>query len=825
MPHVRRRRRARRGAGRRVRGPQGDPGPHPPGVRGSRGWPTPARAATPRRPGRSRAAPSSGRWSSAPGVCEHLPARRRPLPDGPGRGHVTRRSLELHRRQARRDGDQVELPNSQTIENRRHPPVLAQVVGSLRPGAGAVALLGRPAVLLVVLPAGDAEAHGRRVAADRRPGVRRPRRRRGSAGSRRTRSTCPCCRDRVRLDDATDAAPADPAARQRNVRVPADHLLPAACRAAPRRRRPRAGADRRTAGRHPAGAAELVDAVPRRRVGDRGALARAGPGQAARAHRPADPAVRAGRGVPAAAGGRAARARCRLPGGPRRPRRGCSPRAPRWSSPGRCCSPCSVAVAGGLVTAALSSRQVFRRPVSELLRRVPPRRAGREAGLVEGVVLVLAVAGVVQLVSDRGGRPSPVALLAPGHGRGGRRPAGRPGARPGGAAAYRACRWTAAGPPARSAGPASRGGRAPRGSPRCSPSPPACSSSACRRGRWPSATGTSGRRAETGAEVVLQVRATEPPGAARRRPGRRPRRAATRWPRCRWHQQPGGAAARRRLRAAPTGSSSGAAPGGAAARPGGARCCGRPWPAPVRLGPGRLAVERRPAGGRAPVAAAAHRPVDEGGTVERVVLGELRAAAHTYAVDLPDGCAAGDCRLAALAVDHPGTDIESATADLVLESLALAPPGGGRDRAAGRRLRAPGAWRPGAPTIGGPEVQLPPGDGGLRGRAARARRAVRRDRPRRLARAVAGVRRRRGGTPRPTEGGVPVDETTGLDRHADPLPRRSRAADYVPRVGRGRRPRRPRPGAAPGRGRRPRRPRGLAVPRRPGRRGRAARGR
>ena len=45
-----------------------------------------------------------------------------------------------------------------------------------------------------------------------------------------------------------------------------------------------------------------------------------------------------------------------------------------------------IAVAGGLVTAALSSRQVFRRPVSELLRRVPPRRAGRGAGLVDGVV-------------------------------------------------------------------------------------------------------------------------------------------------------------------------------------------------------------------------------------------------------------------------------------------------------------------------------------------------------------------------------------------------------------------------------------------------------
>ena len=94
---------------------------------------------------------------------------------------------------------------------------------------------------------------------------------------------------------------------------------------------------------------------------------------------------------------------------------GCSPRAREvvFTLAGAAHRPRSPS-AGGLVTAALASRQVFRRPVSELLRRVPPRRAGRAAGLVDGVVVVLAIAGVVQLVSDRGGRPSPVALLAPG---------------------------------------------------------------------------------------------------------------------------------------------------------------------------------------------------------------------------------------------------------------------------------------------------------------------------------------------------------------------------------------------------------------------------
>lgn len=74
----------------------------------------------------------------------------------------------------------------------------------------------------------------------------------------------------------------------------------------------------------------------------------------------------------------------------------------------------SIALSGGVVTAALAARRVFRRSVGDLLRRVPSRGSGRRGTVLEGVVVTLAIAGLAQLISDRGGRPSPVALLAPG---------------------------------------------------------------------------------------------------------------------------------------------------------------------------------------------------------------------------------------------------------------------------------------------------------------------------------------------------------------------------------------------------------------------------
>jgi hypothetical protein len=74
----------------------------------------------------------------------------------------------------------------------------------------------------------------------------------------------------------------------------------------------------------------------------------------------------------------------------------------------------SIALSGGGMTAALAARRIFRRPVGDLLRRVPSRGRARAGTVLEGAVVTLAVAGVVQLVSERGDRPSPVALLAPG---------------------------------------------------------------------------------------------------------------------------------------------------------------------------------------------------------------------------------------------------------------------------------------------------------------------------------------------------------------------------------------------------------------------------
>jgi hypothetical protein len=73
-----------------------------------------------------------------------------------------------------------------------------------------------------------------------------------------------------------------------------------------------------------------------------------------------------------------------------------------------------VALTGGVLTALFASRQVLRRSVSDLLRRVPAHRGSRRAGLIDVIVVVLAAAGLAQLVADRGVRPSPVALLAPG---------------------------------------------------------------------------------------------------------------------------------------------------------------------------------------------------------------------------------------------------------------------------------------------------------------------------------------------------------------------------------------------------------------------------
>ncbi len=439
-----------------------------------------------------------------------------------------------------------------------------------------------------------------------------------------------------------------------------------------------------------------------------------------------------------------------------------------------------VAVAGGLVTAALSSRQVFRRPVSELLRRVPPRRAGRGAGLVDGVVVVLAAAGVVQLVSDRGGRPSPVALLGPGM-----------VAVAGGLLAARILvrvarrRTTVSMERGRAAGVAGWAGVARRPGTARIASVLAVATCLLIVGvqAWTVAERNRAERsgAETGAAVVLQVRA----------PSSQALLAAVR------AADPSG---RYAMAAVQVSSDNQATQLLAvdASRADQVLDWGAPdavpshrvsetlhpqLPPPLRLRPGRLEVTVDLQQVQSPSPLRLTVRLDEGGRSERVTLGELRRGRHTYAGQLPPGCAAGSCRLAAVAVDHPGADIESASATLLLESIALAPEGSGAGQPLVRSFRVPQAWRPGAPTVGGPDVQLRPGQSlrvELRAPGGPFAEIVHGDSPEPLP-AIAGAD---AAGPAASEGGVPLGETTGLAG----TPLRFLVAGtqpYVPRLGQG----------------------------------------
>ena len=435
-------------------------------------------------------------------------------------------------------------------------------------------------------------------------------------------------------------------------------------------------------------------------------------------------------------------------------------------------------VAGGVLTAALSSRQVFRRPVAELLRRVPPRRAGRRAGLVEGVVVVLAVAGVVQLVSDRGGRPSPVALLAPGMvAVAGGLLAARVLVR---VARRRAARALGRG---RAAGAVGWAGVARRPGTARIASVLAVATCLLLVGvqAWTVAERNRNERAaaETGAEVVLQVRA----------PSHRALLDAVR------AADPAGDYAMaavqvmtssqdaRLLAVDSTRADRVLEWGAPAARPTRpvARVLRPPLPPSVRLGPGRLevAVDLQELASPSPLRLTAE--VDHEGTVERIDLGQLRGGAHAYRAELPGACTAG-CRLVSLAVDHPGTDIESATATLVLRSLAHTPPGGGRS-VVPAGFDAARAWRPGAPTVGGPEVRLTPGTDGLRAEVrvpgGPFAAIVRGDSPEPL---PAYVGTPAGGT-QPDAGALPAEQTTGLDGRPTRYETTHQAA-YIPRLGR-----------------------------------------
>lgn len=357
-----------------------------------------------------------------------------------------------------------------------------------------------------------------------------------------------------------------------------------------------------------------------------------------------------------------------------------------------------VAVAGGLVTAALSSRQVLRRPVTELLRRVPPRRR-RRAGLAEVIVGVLAVAGVVQLAGDRGGTPSPLAALAPGLvAVAGGLVAGRllvTVARRRGAAALRRGR---AGAAAGWAGMARRPGSARIAAvlavASCLLLVGVQAWSVAQRNRYERSA------AETGADVVLHTRAANSrlllTAVRAADPGGRYAMAVVESPSNDTSTPLLAVDASRADRILLWGGPSDRpAPLGPVLHPA--------LPSSIPLRPGRLAVTVDLQQVESPSPLRLSVRLTLGGTSVRLALGTLRPGAGTYSAALPAGCRAGSCQLAALAVSHAGTDLNAATARLTVREVTLdaVPIPTGFDD--------PRAWRPGSPTVGGPEVVLAAG--------------------------------------------------------------------------------------------------------------------
>jgi hypothetical protein len=171
--------------------------------------------------------------------------------------------------------------------------------------------------------------------------------------------------------------------------------------------------------------------------------------------------------------------------------------------------------------------------------------------------------------------------------------------------------------------------------------------------------------------------------------------------------------------------------------------------------------------------------LDDAGSTVRLDLGPMRPGVRRYSATVPEACAGG-CRLAALAVNHPGTDIGNATATLAVRSLSR-PDDAVREIAAD--FARPAAWRPGTPSTGGPEVRLRPGAAlvaEIEAPGGPYAEIVRGDAPEPLPALVSrGVR----DPSSAAAGGVTVGTTTGISGR----PTRYRAASvarYVPGVNR-----------------------------------------
>ena len=794
----------------------------------SRASPTSAQGQYPPTAGPFKGAEVVGQVVERDGICEHLPVVDGRCPTAEGEAMVDPAQPGPHRRQDRRHRRRRACRAPRPCESgtaaracRSRSSARSTRCRSSPPtgpaGRTSRSTSPRP-------PSGRSER-----AADRRPGLRRARHRRARPASRRTPSTSRC--SRARSGSTTPAILRQQVRRLSDTVVglpelTPDSKLPAAlARADDGRELVRIAA--------PLAVTQLVllswwtlylvvGSATEERSPELGLAKLRG------LTAPPDPPVRAGRDRPAAAHRGPARHGARLPRGTRVGPHGSSRPAPQ--------------VLLHLVGAAHRAVRPRRRRRDR--RRCPRgrcsggrcptccagcRRGARVdgAGLVDGVVAragaspawsswsATAAAGRARsrcsrpgMVAVAGGLLAARLLVRVARRRYGAGAGPRPGRR----------RWPA--------GPASPAAPARPGSRRCSRSPPACCSSASRPGRSPSATGSSAPRQRPARQVVLQVRAAEHAGAARRRARGRPGRRLRDGRRAGHQPAPGAEPARGRRDPGRPASLDWGAPEATPSRVACARpCCPRcPTRSAAARARSQVTVDLQEVESPSPLRLTAR--LDGTATLERVDLGELRPGSRTYAGELPAGCTADGCRLAALAVEPPRHRHRERHRD-PRRSSARARAGRRRrrprrsvDRFAGAEARGGPGRRPSA----GREVSDPPGRSPA-GRGARSRRPVRRDRPRRLARAVARAGRPEGsGTAVAEEGGIPVAETTGLSGTVDAVPdatdrHRLRAAGrsttpcsststWRCAVDRN---------ATPGR------PAGLALPRRPGRREGAAR--
>lgn len=370
-------------------------------------------------------------------------------------------------------------------------------------------------------------------------------------------------------------------------------------------------------------------------------------------------------------------------------------------------------LAGGLAAVAAAARGVVRRPVVDLLRRVPAEHGRRRAGLVDGVVVALAAAGLLQLVASRGGKPGPVALLGPGMvGVAAGLLAARVLVR---VARRHLGRAAAAGHVARLVGWA---GPARRPAARRTAAVLAVATCLLLVGTQAWAVAARDRRerglAETGAAVVLRVRGAP---AARLLSQVRAADPAGRYAMAAvvLHGQEGApdvlAADGQRIDEV-------ASWGAAQERPaGGARhSLLPPLPAPISVGAGALLVraDTRRLDTPSPLHLQAlldtgsdpgRGPGRDPGRVE-IPLGALAVGDRTYTGRLPAACAGG-CRLAALVLRHAVTDLPVAEASTDLVSLAWRRAGGAVVLAT--RFADGRSWHAGPTRSGAATVELVPG--------------------------------------------------------------------------------------------------------------------